>query len=47
MLTFGPYSNDYLENAARTVQDMLSNINEIGISPNTGGGRGGYNLTLK
>jgi len=47
MLTFGPYSNDYPENAARTVQDMLSNINEIGISPNTGGGRGGYNLTLK
>ena len=47
MLTFGPFSSDYAENANRTVQDMLTNINEIGISPNTGGGRGGYNLTLK
>lgn len=47
MLTFGPFSSDYAENANRTVQDMLANINEIGISPNTGGGRGGYNLTLK
>ncbi len=47
MLTFGPFSNDYAENANRTVEDMLTNLNEIGISPNTGGGRGGYNLTLQ
>ena len=47
MLTYGPFTNSYEENANRTVQDMLTNIDSIAISPNTGGGRGGYNLTLK
>ena len=47
MLSLGPFTNNYEENANRTVQDMLTNIDSIAISPNTGGGRGGYNLTLK
>jgi hypothetical protein len=47
MLTYGPFTNSYEENANRTVQDMLTNIDNIAISPNTGGGRSGYNLTLK
>ena len=47
MLTLGPFTSSYKENVTRTINDMIEHIDGIGISPNTGGGRGGYNLTLK
>lgn len=47
MLTLGPFTSSYKENVTRTINDMINHIDNIGISPNTGGGRGGYNLMLK
>ncbi len=47
MLTLGPFTSSYKENVTRTINDMIKHIDGIAISPNTGGGRGGYNLTLK
>ena len=47
MLTLGPFTASYKENIERTINDMINSSNDISISPNTGGGRGGYNLTLR
>ena len=42
-----PFTASYKENIERTINDMINSSNDISISPNTGGGRGGYNLTLR
>jgi len=48
MVTIGPFKNKkYIDYATDSIQKLFQLGNNISISPNTGGGRGGYNLTIK
>jgi hypothetical protein len=48
MVTIGPFKGKgYREYATSSIQKLFELGDSITISPNTGGGRGGYNLTIK
>ena len=48
MVTIGPFEGrTYLNYATDAIQKLFELGDNITISPNTGGGRGGYNLTIK
>ena len=46
MITWGPFSNDYVTNANNILANILSNRDNIVISADSGG-RTGYNLSIK